>query len=444
MSNAWTRSFLNVLVIISIIVAVTLPSASYAQQRYVVMIKIDGEINYGTELLFKEALDEAEKLNAPLLVILDTPGGLVDSATNIIKEIKNSHVPVIGYVYPLGASAWSAGTMILLATHVAAMAPGTHIGAAQPIMYDPTTGYFKPVNESKILNPIIGIMTGLAEDRGRNKTAAELFVRKNLHLSAKDALKYHVIEFIANDPEQLLRMINGLTVKLDTGVNYTIITDGADLYTYKPSIRVYIVRAVSNPVVNSLIATLGVLMLIFGILSGHYLTVPLAIALIILSLLGAGFSANAVSMALLIIGAIALAIEIYTPGFGILGFTGIILIALSIALLPVLNPGYLVSPAYQAMLFWTGIGLGIGLGGFMGFALYKVIKARRMPPKIKPIPTGLVGKALDDIGPGKPGFVLINGEYWKAISDEEIPRGSRVIVLEKSGSYLKVEKAGDN
>lgn len=413
----------------------------FAQEtHYIVTVNIDGEINYGTQYLLDEALNEAEKLDAPLIMILDTPGGLLDSANNMIKLIRNSNVPVIGFVYPSGAQAWSAGTLILLATHIAAMAPGTLIGAAQPVLYDPTTGTYKLINESKIINPIIGIITSLAEDRGRNVTAAELFVRENLYLTAEKALEYHVIEVIAHNVNDLLNKINGWTVKLDNGREYVLKTSGAVLLRYDGSIRVYVVRVLSDPIINSLVATLGVLMLIFGLLSGHYLVVPLAIGLIILSLIGTGFSINAVSLALLIIGAAALAIEMFTPGFGILGFTGIILIALSIALLPMLNPGWLISSEYQAILFWTGVSLGIGLGGFMGFILYKIIKVKRQPHKIMTIPKGSHGKALDDIGPEKPGFVLVEGEYWKAISDEEIHRGDRVIVIGKDGPLLKVRK----
>ncbi len=431
------RLFLLVFVFFTILSSFTIV---YSQPSYVVVMDMRGEINYGMQLLFEEALDEAEKLHAPLLVVMDTPGGLLSSADEIIKAIKNSNVPVIGYVYPLGASAWSAGTLILMATHIAAMAPGTHIGAAQPVLYDPTTGQFRVVNESKIINPIVAIITGLAEDRGRNKTAAELFVRKNLYLNAKDALKYHVIEYVASSPDQLLDMIDGVTVRLDIGVNYTLHTRGAMLYKYSGSIRVYIVRAVSDPIVNSLLATLGVLTLIFGILSGHYLVIPLAIGLIILSLLGSGFSPNIVSLALLIIGAIALGIELFTPGFGILGFTGIILIALSIALLPVLNPGYLISPAYQQILFWTGVSLGIGLGAFTGFVLYKVIRAKRMPPRVRFLPVGEIGRTVDAIGPDQSGYIFVSGEYWKAISDKPIPPNRRVKVIDRKGSLLVVEE----
>ncbi|MET1160025.1 MAG: nodulation protein NfeD [Thermoprotei archaeon] len=417
----------------------------YSQSsNYVVVIRINGGIYYGVEHLVSEAIEEAERLDAPLLMIFDTPGGLLDVTDEIIKEIRNSNVPVIGYVYPTGAQAWSAGTLLLMATHIAAMAPGTLIGAAQPVIYDPTSGTYKPINESKIINPIVGIITGLAKDRGRNITAAKLFVLENLYLDEEQALKYHVIEVIAKNIDELLEKINGWTVVLDTGRNYTLHTLNARIIEYSGSLRVHVIRALSDPIVNSLIATIGVLLLIFGVLSGHYPVIPLGAGLIILSLLGTGFSANTVSILLILIGATALGIELVTPGFGILGFTGVLLIAISIALLPILNPSYLVAPSYQAMLFWIGVSIGLGLGGFTGFALYKVIKAKKQPVKIKTIPIGLTGKAIEDIPKDSTGFILVEGEYWRARAVEDVSRDDKVVVIGKEGSLLIIRKARED
>ncbi len=433
-------TFLSILFLILSLICFSYPVLSQQPQGYVVVVHIDSEITYGVQYLVEEGISEAEKLDAPLIMILDTPGGLLNAADNIVKAIRNSNVPVIGYVYPLGAQAWSAGTLILMATHIAAMAPGTLIGAVQPVLYDPTTGEYKPVNESKIINPIVGMITELAKDRGRNATAAELFVRRNLYLNAEKALKYHVIEVIAKDLNELLYKIDGWKIRLDNGREYVLHTAGAKPVEYKGSIRVYVVKAISNPTINSLLSTLGVLMLVFSLLSGHYLLIPLGAGLIILSLIGMGFSANIISLILLVIGAVALAIEIYTPGFGILGITGIIFISISIALLPILNPGWLVSPQYQAMLFWTGISAGIVLGGFTGFVLYKVIRAKKQPPKVVTVPIGAIGRAVDNFEPGSQGFIIVEGEYWKAISEEKISKNEKVIVIGKEGSLLKIKK----
>ncbi len=435
--NSLKHLVLLMVLLISLASTVTVSQDSI---NYVVVVKVDGGIYYGVEDLIREGVDEAERLNAPLVIIIDTPGGLLSVIEEIVKIIRNSNVPVIGYVYPMGATAWSAGTLLLMATHIAAMAPGTLIGAAQPVIYDPTSGEYKPINESKIINPIVGIIKELAKDRGRNTTAAELFVRKNLYLDEERALKYHVIEVIARNLDELLMKIDGWRVVLDNGREYVLHTANARIYEYRGSLRVHVVSIISDPLINSLLATIGVLILIFGILSGHYPVVPLGVGLILLSLIGSGFSTNLISLLLIVIGGIALAIEIFTPGFGVLGFTGIILIALSIALLPMLNPGYLIAPSYQATLFWIGVSIGSGMGAFMGFVLYKVIRVKRQPLKIKTTLIGAIGKALDNIPRGETGFILIEGEYWRAIGLEDIKRGERVIVVEKDGALLKVKK----
>jgi len=421
--------------------ATSIGMALQATKNHVVVVKIEGGIYYGVDYLVEEAIAEAERFDAPLVIVLDTPGGLLDVTEKIIKSIRTSNIPVIGYVYPVGASAWSAGTLILMATHIAAMSPGTLIGAAQPVIYDPTSGLYKPINESKIINPIVGIIAELAQDRGRNVTAAKKFVLENLYLDEDKALKYNVIEVVAKSIDDLLEKIDRWEVRLDTGREYRLNTENAVVIEYNGSLRAHITRVISDPIVNSLLATIGILIVMFGILGGHYPAVPLGVGLVILSLLGSGFSANMISLLLILIGGIALGIELFTPGFGILGFTGITLIAISIALLPVLNPSYLISPSYQAMLFWIGISIGAGLGGFTGFVLYKVIAVRKKPPHIKGSLVGSLGKAVDDIESGKTGFILINGEYWRALALEDVKRGDKVVVVDKEGPIVKIRKA---
>jgi len=424
--------------------AVQTPIPRAESGKIVLLLRFTGSIDYGVDELVGEAVQEAEKLNAPLVITVDTPGGLLSVAEAVVKHIRDSSVPVIGFVYPRGSAAWSAGTIVLMACHVAAMAPGTFIGAAQPAIYDPVTGSYRLVNESKILNPIVALITKLAGDRNRNITAAEKFVRENLVLDESKALEYHVIEVVAASVEELLDRVDGLVVKLDNGREYKLETRSAVIVEFEGSLRARLIRLLSNPVLSSLTATIGVLLLIFSLLSGHFLLIPLAIGLILLSLVGSGLSANTISLLLLLIGAIALAVELFTPGFGVLGFSGVILIALAISLMPILNPGYLVTPAYQATLFWTGVSIGLALGCFTGFVVYKVFKVRRQPPRIKTTLVGATGKALDDIPRGGSGFVLIEGEYWRAEALEDIRAGDKVVVVGKEGPVLLVKKTESN
>ncbi|MEM0380984.1 MAG: nodulation protein NfeD [Desulfurococcaceae archaeon] len=437
--NRFTVLLIHVFILSTFLLNNTIINGSNSV-NYVLITRLNGGLYYGSEILIDEAINTAEKMNAPLILIIDTPGGLLSVTEEIVKRIRQSNIPVIGYVYPPGSRAWSAGSIVLMATHIAAMAPGTVTGAAQPMIYDPVTGQYRVVNESKIINPIIKILVSLAEDRGRNKTVAEKIVRENLSLDDREAKEYGFIEIIARNLDELLVKINGYVVKLDNGKSYIINTSRYVVIEYNGSLRVHLTKAISEPIVNSLISTISVLMLLFSLFSGNYSLIPLSLGLLVLSLIGSGFSTNLMSLILLIIGSTALAIELITPGFGILGFTGIMLITLSISLLPVINPGYLISPSYQAVLFWIGVSIGTGMGLFMSFVVYKVIKIRKQPLKIKTSVEGYIGKAIDNIPRGGTGFIIINGEYWRAIGLEDISIGDKVIVVGKNGYMLKVRK----
>ena len=409
--------------------------------NYVVVIEIRGSIDYGIVELVKEGIERAESVNGILVMILDTPGGLVDAAQDIISLIRTSEVPVIGYVYPPGKGAWSAGTFILLATHIAVMAPGTVIGSMQPILYNPMTGGYEFVNESKLLNPIIEQATTLARDRGRNVSIARRFVTENLNLDAEEAYRYHIVEYIALSLNDLLAKINGVAVQLDNGEEVVIRTNNAVIDYYSGSLRSQIIHILSDPILNGILSTIGIMIVLFSIISGHYIATPIGVMLILLSLIGAGFSANLVSLALIFIGSLALAIELFvTPGFGVLGFSGIIMIALGIALMPFFTPGWLISPEYQRALFWVGVAFGITMGFITSIIVYKALKARRKPPMLKADMTGAIGKSIDKLEPGKEGFVFVDGEYWRARSLETIEPNEKVIVVGKEGPFLIVRK----
>lgn len=431
--------------IIFLIVLFLLGIASNVNARetanYVIVIEIKGSIDYGIVELVKEGIERAEAVNGILVMILDTPGGMVDAAQEIISLIRTSEVPVIGYVYPPGKGAWSAGTFILLATHIAAMAPGTVIGSMQPIIYNPLTGEYEFVNESKILNPIIEQATTLARDRGRNVSIAKRFVTENLNLDANEAYEYNIIEYVASSLNDLLSKIDGVIVKLDNGEEVVLRTLNAVIDYYSGSLRSQIIHIMSDPILNGILSTIGIMIVLFSIISGHYIATPIGIMLILLALIGAGFSANLASLALIFIGSLALAIELFvTPGFGVLGFSGIIMIALGIALMPFFTPGWLISPEYQRALFWVGVAFGTTMGFITGIIIYKALKARRKPLLLKADMTGAIGRSIDKLEPGKEGFVFIDGEYWRARSLEIIEPNEKVIVVGKEGPVLIVKK----
>ena len=195
-------------------------------------IDLDDAITPSSDDLLRQAIEEADDRGCQaLLVILDTPGGGLQETMEILRLIEETELPVIAYVYPQGSTAWSAGTMILISSDLAAMAPHTIIGSAQPVRLSPTGGT-EPINDTKTTNAIVALIEEKARRHGRNATAAREFVLSNLNLNAEEALSFGVIEQVSPDPEALLAAIDGLTVK-----NRTLDTAGAKIVYFEPPIR---------------------------------------------------------------------------------------------------------------------------------------------------------------------------------------------------------------
>jgi len=422
------------------VVAAPVPTETGAEVigKRVLVTHIAGVIGTHTEEQVRLAINYAESINAILVLTLNTPGGLLDSALNIVYMIDNSRVPVVGYVVEKWAE--SAGTLILVCTHVAAMQPGTIIGSMQPIEYNPATGTYQPVNETKIINPILKVLEEHAGVKGRNITAIKAFVTENLNLGAWEAKEMGVIEIVAKDLDDLLRQLNGMEVELPyAGKKYLIDTSSAEVLTFSPPLRVRLTGVLSDPLISSLLLTFGLVVTLFSLLSGNFYAIPVGVFLLLLGLLGSGFSINYTSLALILVGGVLLAIELATPGFGVLGITGILMLALGIAISPV-GGGYSISKEYATRLLYAAYLAGGILGSLAGIAVYKILRVRKREPVIWTI-VGKQGRALDDLEPGREGFVIVDGEYWRAVSDEEIKKGERVVVLAKEGPILRVKRA---
>ena len=408
--------------------------------RDVVIVSISGHmsnINPGTAECIIDALHYAEELNSPLLMELDTYGGWLDSAYVIADAILKARVPVIGYVS--GGKALSAGTLILLPTHIAIMSPWSIIGAMQPIYYDPLTGKVTYVNESKIINPIVEKVRLYASTRGRNVTVVEKFVRENLVLTAEEAKKYKVIDYIASSTDEVLRIINGLEIRLYDNSTYKIKVRG--YIRYSCSIRSQMTSLLSDPLLSSVLTSIGMFVLILSLISGHLVIAPLGLALLILGLVGSGFNVNLAAMFLVILGSILLAVELLVlPGFGVVGISGIIMLIFGITLLPMMTPTTIANPEeYFSRLRTFALALGLGLGGFAAFVVYKVVRAKRTKVTLFTL-EGKIGKAIDRIKPGKPGYVIVEGEYWLATSDEIIEPGETVMVVRYEEKTIHVKK----
>lgn len=402
-----------------------------------IYIEISGVIDNAMRDYVAEAIQYAEDHNSPLIIILDTPGGYLDAAINIVLSIDNSRIPVIGYVER--GWALSAGTLILVSTHVAAMAPGTQIGSMQPVMYDPATGQYKPVNESKIINPILKFLDEHAATKGRNITQLHRFVTHNDNLGPDEALRYHVIDLVANNMGDLVSKLNGSVVGTKYG-KVKLVLDGS-LVRYSPSLRVQLLHVLSDPILSGILLTLGTLIILFTLASGHAAFAAIGAILLLLGLAGNGFNPNYTALILILLGSVLLFIEINTPGFGVIGGTGIVMLILGIALLPISPGGFTVSQEYARRLLAALYSTGAAVGVLSAFIVYKVIQVRRRPPMLWSI-TGAVGRALDEISEVKEGFVFVEGEYWKARSvSGTIEPGDKVVVVGKEGPILLVKKA---
>lgn len=407
---------------------------SQAEGR-VLEVRLEGTISSMSYELVGEALTYAEREGMMAVALLiDTPGGLMDATMGIIELIERSRVPVLGYVYPPGGKAWSAGTYILMATHIAAMAPNTIIGSAQPISFEPFGGGSRPIEDPKTLNALEKYMRERARAHGRNEEVAGRFVRENLNLNDEDALETGVIEFRARDLEELLERVDGRVVEVG-GRAITLRTYKAGIMEWRPSLRVRILGFISEPVLAYLLFIVGFWTLIFG-LSTPGLGAEIAGGLLLLlGLIGLGLmGANLGAVILMLVGFALILAEFLTPGFSILGIGGLTFLLLGSLLL---FPGeWAVGADWLNTLYTVMIVVPLSLGAFFIFVAYKVVAARRR----KPFEMGIIGEIGEALGEIRgEGFVRVRGEIWRARSGKDIGDGEKVRVIGKEGPILIVE-----
>lgn len=395
-----------------------------AEAKKVLVIEVSGPITAGTLELFKSGFEEAKSINADaLMVLLDTPGGGLAETLEIIKLIDRSNISVISYVHPTGATAWSAGTVILISSHVAAMSPNTIIGSAQPVALSPQG--FSPSNETKIINALTALVAEKSRIHGRNESAAVAFIKENLNLNPEQAKKMDVIEHISPTVESLLNQLDGFS--------------NAEIVRHKPSIKVQFLNLVANPMLASILLIIGIYALIFGFSSPGFGVEVAGVVLIALGLLGLGFNISIIAVFLVVFGVVLLLVELHTPGFGVLGAAGIIsTIVGSILLIPTSLPRYYVSRDFQSTMIVSVIVPSIIFGILMGFALYKVAKIRKKKPAIGEM-TGDTVIVTEAITPQKTGYVKYKGEDWLATSSKKVGKGAEAVITGKKGPLLIIK-----
>jgi len=249
-----------------------------------------------------------------------------------------------------------------------------------------------------------------------------------------------VADLIALDINELLSKLSGRVVNTSGGT-YIIKVSSYELYDC--SLRSRLLSILTNSLINSILLTVGVMAMIFSVASANLHAVPLALLFIVLGLVGSGFNPNLASLLMILIGAVLLALEVFViPGFGITGVSGIIFIILGTLLIPSLIPSATAPPPqYLALLRSVVISVGV-IGGFLtGFITFKILKVRKVRRQLFTM-EGKVGRAIDRLEPGRYGYVIIEGEYWLAKSEEIIEPGEQVHVIKVEGHVLVVRKHG--
>ena len=409
------------------------PSAS-ASRGDVLSVDLQGPITPASDDIVSSALQEAEReKSSAVMLLLDTPGGGLTETYEILKLMEESKVPVIGYVYPSGAAAWSAGTLILIGSDVAAMAPHCIIGSAQPVQLSPL-GQVEPVNDSKTTNAIVALIREKARSQGRNETAAEEFVLSNLNLNAEQAKEYGVIEYVAASPEELLAQINGSRAK-----NITLNTTTARIEDFELPLNLRLLRALSDPTLAGILMLVGLYALIFGLSSPGIGSEALGVVALAMGLIGLGFNVNAGAIFLILLGLGLILAELHSHTFGILALAGLACVMVgSILFVPTSFPEWYVPGGYQRSMAMAIILPSLILAAFVAFAMYKVAKARFAPLASGRL-VGETAEALDRLD--REGYVLFQGEYWRAEAEEPVEKGERVVILAKEGERLKVRRA---
>jgi membrane-bound serine protease (ClpP class) len=398
-------------------------------------ITVEGVISPPIAQFITDAITKSGDTKAEaLLILMDTPGGLDTSMRVIIKAIMDAPIPVIVYVYPQGARAASAGAIILLSSHIAAMAPGTNVGAAHPV----SIGKDKADKEmmQKVVQDAEAYAKSLAAKRGRNVEWAARAVRQSVSITASEALEQRVIDVVANNVDELLAKIDGKSVDLAKGT-VRLKTKGVKVVATETPFKFRFLSYISDPNVAYILMMLGFYGMLFEIYSPGAIF-PGVIGGICLILAFYAFSAIPISyagLALILLGVIFFILEIKVVSYGGLTLAGVISIVLGSVMLVDL-------PSEWLSISWTSIAVVVGVTVlfFLGVLSY-VIKAQFS--KVRTGSEGLNGEtgvAKTDIkGSGK---VCVHGELWQAESEEPIAAGERVIVTEVKGMIVKVKKGG--
>jgi membrane-bound serine protease (ClpP class) len=399
----------------------------------VVVIAIDSSINPATADFVEESIDAAARQSARALIIeLDTPGGLLSTTRRIVKDVMGAPIPVIVYVAPSGASAASAGTFITIAASLAAMAPGTTIGAAHPLEMGGMEE--KGVAATKMESFAASFARTIAEQRGRNPDWVEKAVRQSASIGDRDALRLHVVEIIARDLPDLLSQANGRQVSVG-GRMQTLNLAGAPIERREMTLKERVIDKLSDPNIVYLLLMAGVVGLYFEFAHpGVYAPGVIGVICLLLALMSFQIlPINNTGLLLLLVGIGLLTAEVFTPSHGVLGLGGVISF--------VLGSLFLVDTSQTNLVVSRGAIASVTIGLVIGMAGLAWAMAQRRKPALtgREGLVGEVGEIRQPVKPGAAGWIFIHGEMWRATSDQPLDIGAPARVKAIRGMELEVQ-----
>jgi membrane-bound serine protease (ClpP class) len=407
--------------------------AAQAASADVVKIVVDDTINPITAEYVDRAIQEAQRTHADALLLeLNTPGGIMGSMERIIQRILASPVPVIVYVSPAGSDAGSAGFFILESADIAAMAPGTHAGAAHPVRGDGVT--MDPVMKEKLENYASSLLRSYVGKRGRNVEVAESAMKESKAFTAEESLEKNLINYIAKDENDLFAQLEGKTITRFDGSKTVLHVAGKPIHVYEMTTKLHILTFLMDPNVLYLLFTIGLLCVYFEF-NHPGAVVPGAVGFIVLLLFFYALNLlpfRSIALVLILSAFAFFALEAKFQTHGVLGIGGVVLMFLG-GLLLIDGP----IPEMRVNI-WTALAVSLPLGAITVFLMTIALKARRN--KVVTGEQGMIGEVAIVCAPLTPsGKVFVQGELWDAVSTVNVDAGRRVVVRRVENLVLYVE-----
>jgi membrane-bound serine protease (ClpP class) len=423
----------------------SLATASPAPASCVLEAQLGGVVNAGMAEYAEAAVAEAERRRCQaLLVVIDTPGGVLTDTRRIVRAFLGARLPVITYVAPSGAHAGSAGVFLTMAGHIAAMAPGTNMGAAHPVTGtggDPEEAGGKHMAD-KVVEDTAAFARSIAEQRGRNAEWAEKAVRESASITAGQAVEMNVVDHMVDSRRALLGKVDGAEVTVE-GSPVRLATADARIETLSMTLRQRALSVLGHPSLAYLMLMIGML----GIMVEIYnpgLIVPGAVGAFCLLLAAIGLNALPVNVGAVVLILIAMGLfiaEVFTAGFGLLTLGGLVSLVLgAMLLIDGTDPDFFAEPSVDVS-WGVVLPMAVVMAGSAGLLAWNLRRVqRRRSPTGKEGLVGARGQAVDEVGP-EGGHVSVQGERWQAVSDAPIARGTGVRVVSVDGLRIKVEPA---